>query len=63
MPRPTTAGPAATPGGAAPPVSGGGFFGLDARYAIPLDSSTDISDITTRTWSFRLMYVKGVGVN
>jgi len=42
--------------------SGGGLFGLDVRYAIPLDRSFDNSDIYTRPWSFRLIYLKGKGI-
>ncbi len=38
----------------------GGFLGVDARYAIPLERSFDNFDVGQRTWSFRLMYVKGI---
>jgi len=39
----------------------GAFFGLDVRYAVPLDSSFDLIDASQRPWSFRLMYVKCLG--
>ena len=41
--------------------SGGGGLGLDVRYAIPLDSSFEGLDVLTRAWTFRLIYVKGLG--
>lgn len=41
--------------------AGSGFAGVDLKYAIPLDSSFDPGDINTRTWAFRLLYVKGIG--
>jgi|GEM_PF-1278942 len=35
------------------------FVGLDVRYAIPLGSSFDPVNVRLRTWSFRLVFVKG----
>ena len=36
------------------------FFGLDVKYGIPLERSFDNVDVGQRTWSFRLMYLKGI---
>ena len=38
----------------------GTFFGVDVNYSIPLDRSFDNLDVGQRTWTFRLMYVKGI---
>jgi hypothetical protein len=43
-------------------VKSGAFLGVDVKYAIPLERSFDNLDVGMRTWSFRLMYVKGVGL-
>jgi len=44
-------------------VKSGAFFGVDVKYGIPLERSFDNVDVGMRTWSFRLMYVKGVGIS
>jgi hypothetical protein len=44
-------------------VKSGAFFGVDVKYGIPLERSFNNVDVAMRTWSFRLMYVKGVGIS
>jgi len=41
-------------------IKEGTFFGLDVKYGIPLERSFDNVDVGQRTWSFRLMYLKGI---
>ena len=41
-------------------VKPGAFFGVDVKYAIPLERSFDNLDVGMRAWSFRLMYAKGI---
>ncbi len=38
----------------------GTMLGVDARYAFPLERSFDNVDVGQRTWSFRLIYAKGI---
>lgn len=44
-------------------VKSGAFFGVDVKYGIPLERSFNNVDVAMRTWSFRLIYAKGVGIN
>ena len=37
----------------------GKWVGLDVRYAIPLGSSFENTEVNQRTWTFRLVFVKG----